>query len=104
MYAFNVYRENLSMPQVLDDKNSRISLRIPAEEKALLMRAAALRHTNLTDFVVRASLHAAHETIDESEQLRLSERDSMAVLDLLENPPESNEKLLAAARALPNNV
>lgn len=92
------------MPQILDEKNSRISLRIPTEEKALLMRAAALRHTNLTDFVVRASLDAAHEAIDQSEQMRLSERDSLAVLELLENPPEPNEKLLAAARAMPDNA
>jgi len=91
------------MPQVPIDKNSRISLRIPAQEKALLMRAAALRHTNLTDFVVRASLEAAHEAIDQAQRLQLSERDSLAVLDLLEHPPAPNEKLLAAARALPDD-
>jgi hypothetical protein len=49
VYAFNVYIEDAAMPQFLDDQNSRISLRIPLEEKALLMRTAALRHTNLTD-------------------------------------------------------
>lgn len=91
----------MTMPQVPLDKNSRVSLRIPAAEKALLMRAAALRQTNLTDFVVRASLEAAHATIDEAERLYLSERDSLAVLDLLEHPPEPNARLLAAARALP---
>jgi len=90
------------MPQVLTDQNSRISLRIPAKEKALLMRAAALRHTNLTDFVVSASMEAAHEAIDESERLQLSERDSLTVLDLLEHPPKPNARLLAAARALPD--
>ena len=40
------------------------------------------------------------ETIDESE-LILSERDSLCVLDLLDNPPEPNEKLIAAALELP---
>jgi uncharacterized protein (DUF1778 family) len=33
--------------------------------------------------------------------LQLSGRDSLRVLDLLENPPKPNRKLLAAARALP---
>jgi uncharacterized protein (DUF1778 family) len=33
--------------------------------------------------------------------MHLSERDSLRVLDLLENPPAPNAKLLAAARALP---
>jgi uncharacterized protein (DUF1778 family) len=98
------YSEDISVPKVLDDKNSRVSLDIPVDEKTLLVRAAALQHTNLEDFMVEASLHAARKTIDESEKLRLSERDSMAVLDLLENPPEPNEKLLAAAHALPDSA
>ena len=41
--------------------------------------------------------------IDESEKLKLSGRDSLKVLDLLENPPPPNERLMAAARALPKS-
>ena len=36
-----------------------------------------------------------------AEHLALSERDSLRVLDVLENPPAPNAKLLAAARRLP---
>ena len=36
-----------------------------------------------------------------NESLRLSERDSLRVLDLLGSPPPPNDKLLAAASALP---
>jgi uncharacterized protein (DUF1778 family) len=79
-----------------------MSLRIPAEEKAILLRAAALRRTDLTDFVRQCSLSAARAVIREAERLDLSERDSRRVLALLENPPKPNAKLLAAARALPN--
>lgn len=78
-----------------------MSLRIPAEEKAILLRAAALRRTDLTDFVRQNSLSAARAVIREAERLDLSERDSRRVLALLENPPKPNAKLLAAARALP---
>jgi uncharacterized protein (DUF1778 family) len=39
--------------------------------------------------------------IEEAEHVRLSERDSLRVLDVLENPPAPNAKLLAAAEALP---
>lgn len=39
--------------------------------------------------------------IDEADHMRLSERDSLRVLDLLENPPSPNARLLGAARALP---
>ena len=41
--------------------------------------------------------------IDESEKLKLSGRDSLKVLDLLENPPPPNKRLMAVACALPKS-
>ena len=90
-----------NMPRVAVEDNSRMSLRIRAEEKALLMRAVALDHTDLTDFVIRHAVRAAKAVIEGADHVQLSERDSLRVLDLLENPPAPNAKLLASARALP---
>jgi uncharacterized protein (DUF1778 family) len=104
VYHLNVYnlREELVvMPRLAVEDNSRMSLRIRAEEKTLLLRAVALSRTNLTDFVLRHALSAAKAVIEEADHVRLSARDSMRVLDLLENPPAPNAKLAAAARALP---
>lgn len=78
-----------------------MSLRIPAEEKTILLRAAALKRTDLTDFVRKHSLKAARAVIEEAERLELSERDSLRILALLENPPKPNAKLLAAAKSRP---
>ena len=89
------------MPRPAVEDNSRMSLRIRAGEKALLLRAVALDHTDLTDFVMRHALSAARAVIQEADRVQLSERDSLRVLELLENPPAPNERLLAAARALP---
>lgn len=89
------------MPRLAVEDNSRMSLRIRAEEKKLLLRAVALKHTDLTDFVLHHALRAAKAVIEQADQVQLSERDSVRVLDLLENPPPPNAKLLAAARALP---
>jgi len=89
------------MPRPAVEGNSRMSLRIPAEEKAILLRAAALRRTDLTDFVRQCSLSAARAAIQEAEHLELSQRDSMRVLAAIENPPKPNAKLLAAAKSLP---
>ena len=86
------------MPRAAIEDNSRMSLRIRAEEKRLLLRAVAIQHTDLTDFVVKNALRAAKDVIAEAEHVQLSERDSLRVLDLLENPPAPNAKLLAAAR------
>ena len=89
------------MPRIPVENNDRMSLRIAAEEKSLLVRAAALEHTNLTEFVIRTAVANAREVIELSERQELTERDSLQGMDLLENPPEPNEKLMAAAFAMP---
>jgi len=89
------------MPRLAVEDNSRMSLRIRAEEKALLLRAVALKQTDLTDFVLSHALSAAKAVIQEADQIQLSARDSLRVLEVLENPPAPNARLLAAARALP---
>lgn len=89
------------MPRLAVEDNSRMSLRIAPEEKTILLRAAALKCTDLTDFVRQHSLKAARAVIEEAERLELSARDSLRVMELLENPPKPNAKLLAAAKSLP---
>ena len=89
------------MPRVAIEDNSRMSLRIRAEEKAILLRAVALKHTDLTEFVIRHAVRAAKAVIQEADRVQLSERDSLRVLALLEHPPAPNARLLAAAQALP---
>jgi uncharacterized protein (DUF1778 family) len=65
------------------------------------MRAAALRNTDLTDFVLQPALREARAVIEQAERVVLSERDSLVVLDLLENPPAPNARLRAAIAAMP---
>jgi uncharacterized protein (DUF1778 family) len=89
------------MPRVAVEDNSRMSLRIRAEENAMLLRAVALQPTDLTDFVLRHALRAAKAVIEEADHVQLSARDSLRVLDLLEHPPAPNARLRAAAKALP---
>ena len=89
------------MPRVAVEDNSRMSLRIRPEEKSTILRAVALQHTDLTDFVLRHTLLAAKAVIEKAERVQLSERDSLRVLELLENPPAPNARLMGAARRLP---
>jgi len=88
------------MPRVAVEDNDRMSMRVRAEEKAILLRAAALENTDLTDFVLQNALRSAKAVIEKSEHLRLSARDSLRVLAVLERPPKPNAKLRAAARTL----
>ena len=89
------------MPRVAVHDNERVQLRIQPEQKATLMRAAALRNTTLTDFIFQIAMREANVVIEEAERIRLSERDSLLVLDLLENPPAPNAKLRGAIAAMP---
>ena len=47
------------------------------------------------------AMREAETVIDEADHVKLSARDSLRVLDLLENSPAPNAKLLAAAKAMP---
>jgi uncharacterized protein (DUF1778 family) len=89
------------MPRTVVEDNSRLALRVRANDKATLMRAVTLERTDMTDFILRHALDAARKVIEQSERLVLSERDSLRVLATLEKPPAPNAKLLAAVRRLP---
>lgn len=92
------------MPRPAVDNNERMHLRVRPEVKARLVRAAALRNTDLTSFVTETALREADSVIAQAETIRLSERDYKRVLELLENPPKPNAKLRAAIAALPDTI
>ncbi|HEY7298004.1 MAG TPA: DUF1778 domain-containing protein [Xanthobacteraceae bacterium] len=79
-------------------RTDRIELRTSPAEKALLLRAATIERLDLTTFVLRAALPEAENVIAAAERVVLTERDSLRVLELLENPPPPPPRLLAAAR------
>lgn len=87
------------MPRAVSD-TGRIEIRVDPDAKATLARAAALEHIDLTAFILRAALPAAATVIQRAEHIKLSERDSLRVLEALDNPPAPNAKLRASAKAL----
>lgn len=89
------------MPRAAIDDSKRMNLRVTPSTKAKLVRAAALRQTDLTDFVTQTALKEAEAVIAAAETVALSDRDSLRVLALLENPPRPNARLQAALDRLP---
>jgi uncharacterized protein (DUF1778 family) len=79
-------------------RTERIELRAAPAEKALLTRAAALEALDVSKFVMRAALPQAENVVAAAETIELSQRDSLRVLELLENPPPPSPRLVAAAR------
>ena len=81
-------------------RSDRIELRATPEEKQLIAEAAAREQLDVTRFIMRNILPVARKTIERSERIMLSQRDSRRVLQLLEKPPKPTPALIAAARRL----
>ena len=79
-------------------RGERLEARIPAEQKALIQRAAELQGRTLTDFVIASAHEAAVRTIDAVDTIRLNETESRAFAESLLDPREPTERLRAAAR------
>lgn len=92
------------MPRTAVHENERMNLRVKSEVKARLTRAATLSNTDLTNFVTQSALREADAVIEAADVIKLSERDFLRVLTLLENPPKPNAKLRAAIAALPQTL
>jgi uncharacterized protein (DUF1778 family) len=79
-------------------RSERVSLRIDAESKRALERAASYTGSTLSDFVITRALAAANEVIQARETVMLSRRDWDAFLEALANPPEPSPDLERALR------
>lgn len=90
------------MPRAMP-RSGRIELRLKPEDKATLARAAALKRVDLTGYILHSVLPQAEADIHAAERIALSERDSLRVLELLENPPEPNARLIRASRSRPRS-
>ncbi len=120
MYAFNAHGIEIlvhhvylnhanrfeieTMARAALDDTDRMNIRVKPEVKARLLRAAALRHIDLTSFVTQTALREAEAVIAEADSINASERDFVRILELLDNPPKPNARLRAAAEALPKTL
>jgi uncharacterized protein (DUF1778 family) len=78
-------------------KKERFEARIPTAQKSILERAANLRGTSLSDFVMSSAQEAATRTIKDFEMLTLIDEARETFVNALLNPPEPNDALRAAA-------
>ncbi len=78
-------------------KDERVAVRLPANVKLTLERAAEMTGRSLSDFVVGSALSAAQRTLAENERMRLAEQDRVVFMAALSNPPKPNDALKAAA-------
>jgi uncharacterized protein (DUF1778 family) len=79
-------------------KDERVEVRVTSEMKALFVRAAAIQSLSITDFMVQSTLEAARRVIRENEYLDLSQRDRIAFVEAVLNPPPPSDRLKQAAK------
>jgi uncharacterized protein (DUF1778 family) len=79
------------MPQkaATAQKESRLSIRASEPEKAILKQAARAQHMNTSQFVLQASLDAAHAILVDQTEFRLPPEQWEAFCQRLDAPPQT---------------
>ncbi|MDR1950414.1 MAG: DUF1778 domain-containing protein [Spirochaetaceae bacterium] len=80
----------------------RIDLRITQEGKALIERAAQLKHTTISAYMLESAMRRAREEIDSLERLHLQEADWNAFYAAMVNPPRPKKALKRLMRTARN--
>jgi uncharacterized protein (DUF1778 family) len=79
-------------------KEERLQIRVGPADKALLERAAAASHLNVSAFVMQAAASKAEEILAERASIRLSRDGAVAFTEALERPAGVNDRLADALR------
>ncbi|KDC75188.1 DUF1778 domain-containing protein [Bordetella bronchiseptica] len=77
-------------------KDERLQVRLNAEAKTMLQRAASYRHKTVSQFVLTTALAEAEKVIRENEAVSLSAADWKVFYDALNAPPAPNAALRKA--------
>ena len=81
---------------MLAHTGKRITTRITGHVQEKLQVAADLVGATLNQFVVQAALEKAEKVIESESTIVLTRRESLRLLDMIENPPSKNKKFLQA--------
>ncbi len=84
------------MSSIVEAKDDRLQVRLNAEAKTVLQRAANYRHKTVSQFVLTTALTEAEKVIRENEAVTLSAADWKVFYDALSNPPAPNAALRKA--------
>lgn len=74
----------------------RLTTRINDHVQEKLQIAADLVGATLNQFVVQAALEKADKVIESESVIALTRRESLRLLEMIENPPPRNERFLQA--------
>lgn len=91
----------MAAPKKKSGARETLNIRIRAETRSLIDRAAAVRGTNRTEFILEAAARAAEDTLLERALITVSADAFAKFLALLEAPVKPNEKLRRTMQTVP---
>jgi len=89
------------MPKAKRSTRLSLNIRIKAEERSLIDRAARARGQNRTDFILEAARKAAEEALLDRTMITVSPKAYAEFLARLDAPPAPSDRLLRTMRATP---
>lgn len=78
---------------IAETKSERIEVRTTPSSKALLQRAAASTHKNVTEFLLEAAFKAAEDALADRRMFRLDERRWKEFQNILDRPVVNKPRL-----------
>jgi uncharacterized protein (DUF1778 family) len=81
-------------PRESGARETRISVRMKPAQKALIARAARLRHATLTQFVLENALQAASQLVAEEKHFEMTPEQFKRFCRALDAPPTRNLKAM----------
>lgn len=82
-----------------DSKAKRLDLRLSADDKQIMERAAAVSGSTLADYVRSTVVSDAVDRVREHEVIRLSNQGADAFVEAVTNPKEPSEGLKSLSRS-----
>ena len=81
-----------------------LEIQVSTDQKSLIEEAAAISGQPIASFTVSAAIEAARRVVQGQRAIRLSPRDWDRFLNLLDNPPEPNDRLKRAVAHYKDDV
>jgi uncharacterized protein (DUF1778 family) len=102
-----VWKEPMRHAAAIDRRSrkaERLEARVTLEQKKMIARAAALRGSSVTEFVVASAQQAAAEAIKDAELLTLHDEARDVFVNAVLHPPAPNEAARKAAQGYKERV
>ena len=92
------------MGHPIEEPRKRITARVSGNVRDTLEQAAELLGATVNQFVVQTAYEEAQRVIERETVIRLSQKDALKVLALLDNPPAPNKRLKDAVKTFKATV